>query len=221
MILNESGDQDIIAASASGTSRFRVGNDGTVYGGYFADISNTAYGIDPAGTSNFGGYSLKITGGALLAYDSGSVGIGDTTPDAKLNIQATTEQLRLDYDDSNYTSLTVSSGGDLTIAPTGSDTNITGNAALTGDLAVNGDDITADGALTLNSASYVRIGDSGTPGSANGDDDLYVEGDLEVDGVLYLDGTLDTTFTAGSVVFAGTSGVLAQDNSNFFLGRFI
>jgi len=215
-ILNETGDQDIIAASASGVTRFRVGNDGTVYGGYFADISNSAYGIDPAGTSNFGGYSLKVTGGALLAVDTGNVGIGDSTPDAKLNILATTEQLRLDYDDSNYTSFTVSSSGDLTIAPTGGDTNITGNSALTGDLAVNGDDITADGALTINSASYTRIGDTASPGSATGDDDLYVESDIELDGVLYLDGTIDTTFTAGSVVFAGTSGVLAEDNTNFF-----
>ncbi len=497
-ILNETGDQDIIAASASGTTRFRVGNDGTVYGGYFADISNSAYGIDPAGTSNFGGYSLKVTGGALLAVDTGNVGIGDSTPDAKLNILATTEQLRLDYDDSNYASFTVNSGGDLTIAPTGSDiaftgngdfsgglnagsadhvnidssgnigvgttasgtyglrmqksinpgttpgyyadhkaisysgtvgsfqygygslisvtegttytggngtnhylnqqsfannsttwagyssigswaymtnnvaantayltgtrndmvnastatgqdytgfvangsnassgtiatmrgfsSNITnsstgtftnsyqfwansptnasgtittiyglrvddqsvgtntnaygvyignqsggsgtvaglyvadaddysiqlastdgdaasgitfgtdtnlyrsaadtlktddaffavGNITTSGDLAVNGDDITADGALTINSASYTRIGDTASPGSATGDDDLYVEGDLEIDGILYTDGSIDTAFTAGSVVFAGTSGVLAEDNTNFF-----
>ena len=29
------------------------------------DISNTAYGIDPAGTSNFGSYSMKILREAL------------------------------------------------------------------------------------------------------------------------------------------------------------
>ncbi|KXK10229.1 MAG: hypothetical protein UZ22_OP11002000874 [Microgenomates bacterium OLB23] len=91
-----------------------------------------------------------------------------------------------------------------------------GNLTTAGDLAVNGDDITGDSNLTINATGYTRIGDTGTPGSANGDDDLYVEGDLEVDGVLYLDGTIDTSFTAGSVVFAGASGVLAQDNSNFF-----
>jgi hypothetical protein len=55
---------------------------------------------------------------------------------------------------------------------------------LSGDLAVNGDDITSDGALTLNATTYVRIGDTGTPGTASGDDDLYVEGDLEVDGAI-------------------------------------
>ncbi len=84
------------------------------------------------------------------------------------------------------------------------------------DIAVNGDDITSDGNLTINATGYTRIGDSATPGTATGDDDLYVQSDLEIDGILYLDGTIDTIFTAGSVVFAGTNGVLTEDNANFF-----
>ncbi|MBI2405718.1 MerR family transcriptional regulator, partial [Candidatus Microgenomates bacterium] len=67
---------------------------------------------------------------------------------------------------------------------------------LTGDIAVNGDDITSDGNLTINATGYVRIGDTTTPGSATGDDALFVEGALEVDGTLYLDGT---TVTATNV----------------------
>ncbi|MFS8158633.1 MAG: hypothetical protein ACMG6E_00200, partial [Candidatus Roizmanbacteria bacterium] len=106
------------------------------------------------GTSNFGGYSLKVTGGSLLAYNSGSVGIGTAGPDAKLDSLATTEQLRLTYTDGSvYTSFTTDSGGDLTIAPTGSDINVTGNVTTTGDLAVNGDDITSDGTLTIDAAT--------------------------------------------------------------------
>ena len=151
-IFNETGDQDIIAASASGTTRYRVANDGGVYGGYWVDISNNTYGLDPAGTTNFGGNSLRITGGALLAENSGSVGIG--------------------------------------------------LSSVSGALQVAGDE--------------VRIGDSGTPGNATADGDLYVEDALEVDGTFYADGGIDTAFTAGSVVFAGTDGVLSQDNSNFF-----
>lgn len=58
----------------------------------------------------------------------------------------------------------------------------TGNAVFNYDLAVNGGDITSTGNLTVNATGYTRIGDSGTPGVASGDDDLYVEGDLEVDG---------------------------------------
>ena len=47
---------------------------------------------------------------------SGNVGIGTTGPGAKLHSLATTEQLRLGYDASNYTSFTVGSNGALTIA---------------------------------------------------------------------------------------------------------
>ncbi|MDD4333079.1 MAG: hypothetical protein PHT51_03110, partial [Patescibacteria group bacterium] len=65
-----------------------------------------------------------------------------------------------------------------------------GAVTLANDLAVNGDDITSDGNLSLSATGYTRIGDTGTPVSANGDDDLYVEGDLEVDGVIYADGGL-------------------------------
>ncbi len=53
---------------------------------YLIDTSNSNYGIDPAGTTNFGGYSLKITSGALLSYNSGNVGIGATNPQAKLDV---------------------------------------------------------------------------------------------------------------------------------------
>ncbi|MEK9178593.1 MAG: site-specific integrase, partial [Patescibacteria group bacterium] len=86
-----------------------------------------------------------------------------------------------------------------------------GSIITSGDLAVNGDDITSDGTLTIAATGYVRIGDTASPGSASGDDDLFTEGDIELDGVLYADGTIDTTFTSdGGVVYANSSGVLAQ-----------
>ncbi len=56
--------------------------------GYLADTSNSNYGIDPAGTSNFGGFSLKVTGASLLALDSGNVGIGTGTPVGKLHVDS-------------------------------------------------------------------------------------------------------------------------------------
>ncbi|MCX7956117.1 MAG: site-specific integrase, partial [Patescibacteria group bacterium] len=66
---------------------------------YITDYSNENYGIDPAGTTNFGGYSLKITAGALLAADSGNVGIGTVNPSQKLEVAGNTYinngQLRL------------------------------------------------------------------------------------------------------------------------------
>ena len=47
-------------------------------------------------------------------------------------------QLRLAYDSSNYTNLTTGSGGDLTIAPTGGDTAITGTLSVSSTIAVTG-----------------------------------------------------------------------------------
>ena len=53
-------------------------------------------------------------------YFAGKVLIGTTTDNAgKLQVLSTSEQLRLEYDSSNYASFTVSSSGTLTLAPTG------------------------------------------------------------------------------------------------------
>ena len=49
-------------------------------------------------------------------FPNGNVGIGTSSPTGKLNVLATSEQLRLGYDASNYTSFTVDSGGDLTVS---------------------------------------------------------------------------------------------------------
>ena len=58
---------------------------------------------------------------------------------------------------------------------------------------------TVGAAFTINGSSYVRIGDSSTPGSASSDDDLYVEGQLEVDGnVFFGDAVTDSLTLIGS-----------------------
>jgi hypothetical protein len=55
----------------------------------------------------------------FLDESSGKVGIGYTAPAAYLQVLGTTEQLRLAYDASNYTSFTIDASGILTIADTG------------------------------------------------------------------------------------------------------
>jgi len=72
----------------------------------------------------------------LTVTNTGTVGIGTTTPGARLHALSTTEQLRLGYDATNYASFTVSSGGDLTIASSGGQTTIA-NASTTA-LTVSG-----------------------------------------------------------------------------------
>jgi len=61
----------------------------------------------------------------------------------------------------------------------------------------------------------VIIGPSGTFDHPSANEDAYIKGNLEVDGIIY-GATVNPGFTTGSVVFAGASGELAQDNANFF-----
>ncbi|MDP4011189.1 MAG: MerR family DNA-binding transcriptional regulator, partial [Candidatus Roizmanbacteria bacterium] len=67
---------------------------------------NTALGATNAGTAKL--------------YVNGNVGIGSTSPQALLTINGTTEQLRLEYDPTNYQSFTVNSAGSLFVAQNGS-----------------------------------------------------------------------------------------------------
>lgn len=90
--------------------------------------------------------------GNLLRGDlsAGEISIGTTNTDAKLQVVGTTEQLRLGYSTSAYTALTVSSGGDLTVAPTGGDISITGTLAVSSNATVGGT-LGVTGAATLSS----------------------------------------------------------------------
>ncbi|TSC88693.1 MAG: hypothetical protein G01um10145_860 [Microgenomates group bacterium Gr01-1014_5] len=161
-------------------------NSTTTQTTYGAHISNTH-----AGTlsTNVGLYATA-TGGTTANYaaifEAGNVGIGDTTPDAFLEVLGITEQLRLTYTDGTVDSrFTVDSSGNLTINQTGT-------------------------------AGYVRIGDSGTPGVATGDDDLYVEGDLEADGTLTVAGaaTFASSGSFDSLTVGGGYGATGVTISN-------
>lgn len=63
---------------------------------------------------------------------NGNVGIGTTSPNAKLEILSTTEQLRLTYDATHFASFTVASNGTLTMSPnTIFQGSVTANSAVT------------------------------------------------------------------------------------------
>jgi hypothetical protein len=68
-----------------------------------------------------GSTSVNAFNGAeiMTLTTQGNVGIGTTTPSARLHTVSTTEQLRLGYDASNYMSATVSSSGLVTLDAVG------------------------------------------------------------------------------------------------------
>ncbi|KXK07707.1 MAG: hypothetical protein UZ21_OP11001000929 [Microgenomates bacterium OLB22] len=290
--------------NSSGTDLLTIDASGVLSVPYLIDISNSAYGIDPSGTSNFGGYSLKVTGGALLGFDSGNVGIGPAaqTADELLHVgEATdgdsialllensqaagaastneTSQLRFGFGGNNDVARILagkvndytSGANEDSFLSFYTDVNGTateqlkideaGLATFTGDIAVNGDDITSDGTLTIDAATdinldadgadivlkdggttfatftnsttdltldivgsqliladtdvlniggvtglaYNAISDSGTTShSLASDDDLYVEGDVEVDGTIWADGAVTSAGTITGADFACT-----------------
>ncbi len=186
-IFNETGDQDIITASVSGVTKFRVANDGYVYGERFVDNSNSSYYVDPAA-------------GGSSALFAGNLGVGTLGPDARVDSLATSgEQLRLTYTDGSvYTGFTTNSGGDLTIIPSGGDISVTGNILPSVDdtytlgstslrwqdifLGPNtahiGTSLTDEGTISYDTTGNIL--NFGTDSTANGDiafftDDLYLD----------------------------------------------
>jgi hypothetical protein len=148
-----------------------------------------------------------------LLYTGGNVGIADTSPDAKIEVLSTSEQLRLtNVDDTNDCRFTVSATGDMVVDCLGSGT--------TEQLVLGDGDTLNIGSGTASDVAYNLIANSGeTPEEAGiaSDNDLYIGGSLEVDGTIYgtVSGTINPGFTTGSVIFQGASG-LAEDNPNFF-----
>ena len=116
-----------------------------------------------------------------------SVGIGTTGPNAKLEVLATTEQLRLSYDASNRMTFTVGSTGGVTFDSVGTGAGFTfsDNVTLTGDLAVNGGDITST-ATTVN----FDIGNTGTLNFRDGTNTLMSLADAGTTGDLTITGTI-------------------------------
>jgi Head domain of trimeric autotransporter adhesin len=72
------------------------------------------------------GSSSSALNDALIVLKNGNVGIGTTSPAAPLTVQSTSAQMQLNYDSSHNVPFSVSSGGNLTITPTGGTVQING-----------------------------------------------------------------------------------------------
>jgi len=90
----------------------------------------------------------------FVDIDASSIGIGTSTPIAKLHIVTTTEQLRLGYDAANYAYFNVGSNGRLTVSST-EDIRLYGDGDAR--LVANGDDV------ILSAADQIRLYTNNNP----------------------------------------------------------
>ncbi len=156
---------------------------------------------------------------AIKVLSTGNIGLGDTSPDAKLEVLSTTEQLRLTYTDGTVDSrFTVDSSGDLTIDNTGTKTTISD------DLTVAGGDITLNTAGTIigSAAGTITIGDSNlqsltvtTDGTGTAEVALPAG---SIDSTEVLDNTLTTsdlnaTLTFSDADFVDLASILHDDTA--------
>ncbi|MDB9944496.1 hypothetical protein OAD26_00660, partial [bacterium] len=101
-------------------------------GSAWADIATSSLGLGDGSflglsdtPGSFTSSAIPYVSGSELAFDSTFVydgtnlGIGTAAPGAMLDIFGTSNALRLSYDGSNYSQLSVNSGGDLNITSTG------------------------------------------------------------------------------------------------------
>ena len=133
--------------------------------------SAEAFAFDTANTLSTSGaklFTISNAGSEAFTFTKdGRLGIGATSPSAKLHVVDTTEQMRLGYDASKYWSDTIAADGGRSIAGFGTDAdlNFDFSGATDGDLSVNSDDLFVD-----TSSGYVGIG------TASPTANLYVNG---------------------------------------------
>lgn len=113
VINNNSNGDPFIGFSTSDVGKWAVGFENT--GDFDFKIRSNAFSMEEIyGTTRF-----------VIKNTTGNVGIGITTPSAKFHALATTEQLRLGYDASNYLSTTINSTGSATFNLTGTSPEFT------------------------------------------------------------------------------------------------
>lgn len=109
-----------------GTNRYIYGSNSI----YIAPASGNAAIYDGSTTMTLDVYAgaslaVRIRSSGTSYFNGGSLVVGGTTASAKLHAIATTEQLRLGYDASNYLSATVSSAGAVTFNAVGASAGFT------------------------------------------------------------------------------------------------
>ncbi len=199
-----------LASNLKGTGLVDITNTAT-QAAFNYDGSNRA----TLGVASNGFTTLTSVGsGAGWNLTGGNVGIGTATTSAKLHVTSTTEQLRVGYDAANYSSFTTSSGGDLTIAPSGSDLAITGNVDVSGTLTsgtANAFSVNASGVVTAGAWQGTVVGSTyGGTGVNNGSNTITLGGNINTAAAFTTAGAnaLTLTTTGATNVTLPTTGTL-------------
>jgi hypothetical protein len=174
--------------------------------------------------------SVNLQDGLVyMATNGGNVGLGDATPDAKLEVLSTTEQLRLTHTDGTVDSrFTVDGSGNLTIDNTGTktviadDLQITGNdlldsgatsrITLGGTTTLTNTTTTLSGTTTLTAASLANLTTAASVNWAGltsltfSADNVSIFGSDVADGNLTLQGTSNATKTNSHILLQPTGG---------------
>ena len=204
----------VINDDGAATADIRAEGD-TVTDLFFLDASADRVGV---GTTT-PGYLLDVDGDLRVGIagkantfyvdsTNGRIGIGTSTPSATLSVTGTDAggQLMIGYDATNYTTLTISAGGDLTITPSGGDISLAGNSAVTGTLSVTG----ATSLSTASSTGGVKFpsidSDTGAIGIGTSTPGSYL---LDVDG----DVRIGESGNANALTIdAGTGAIVINDD---------
>ena len=176
----------------------------THYGGYFtaSGTAVTNYGLYATVTGGTTNYAAILTGG--------NVGIGTTAPGRALEVNdASGNNLRLTYNDSdgsptNYVDLLTTSGGNLTVVPSGGTASITGIATISSILQVG----------SATATTYSRLGTGTTNHSLDAANDLLITDDLEVDGDSFFDGNVTIVGTCTGCGGGGAWDTIGDPSGN-------
>jgi excisionase family DNA binding protein len=220
-LLTDSYDAALVGFSGSYTDLPQFSDRVALMGG----VVNGPSGIDIVSTAAAGDFRI-YTGGfgtgneRLRITSTGAMGLGTTGPDAKLDVLATTEQLRLSYaDGTTYSSFTVSSGGDLTIAPSGGDTNVTGNLLpTTTDGGALGSATNMWSDLFLADSAVINWNNSSVTFSNDGNDfNVTLGGLFNISSALAVGGNTTLGDTSGDSVTSNAATWSFANDTNYIL----
>lgn len=159
------------------------------------DVSN--YYSTTVGSTGAVTFDATGSGSAFLFNDK--IGMG-TTPDARLHILSTAEQLRLGYDASNYVTLQVNSTGILTVSPVSA--GVGDHTYYFTDDGFGIDDSTPNSLFAVGVGSPFQVNTSGAIAAATG---ITSSGTITFSGIGTNNGSAALCISAGVVTIASSS----------------